>query len=119
MSAASSTIANGAIDGLMASSRTGQPNRSPRAMKKTTHRSVFPTTTAPTKRGQFSASAISGHVHAAGRHWAITVAVPTMGTSQNRKAGRTTKGTNRYRAIGGWMNVRSENWNRPAISVAK
>jgi hypothetical protein len=51
-------------------------------MKNTTHRSVFPTTIAPTKRGQLRKKAISGHVHRAGRQSAITAPVPAIGISQ-------------------------------------
>ena len=105
MSAATSTIAKGAIDGLIASSSTGHPNRRPAAMKKTTHRSVLPTTMAPVKRGQFSWRAMIGHVHRAGFQLAMIAAVPRSGMSQKRNPGRTRKGANRTREIGGWRNV--------------
>jgi hypothetical protein len=105
MSAATSTIANGAIDGLIASSSTGQPNRRPAAMKNTTHRSVLPTTTAPVKRGQFSWRAMIGHAHRAGCQLAMIAAVPRSGMSQKRKPGSTRKGANRIREIGGWRKV--------------
>lgn len=60
-----------------------------------------------------------GQVQRAGRQATISAAVPISGIAQNRNAGRTRNGVKRSRAIGGWMKVRSLNWNEPATSCGR
>src|SRR3954447_1101994 len=84
-----------ANDGLMSTNAAGQPHRSPPATPAATHRSVFPSSNAPSVRGHATSNARIGHDQRFGRQSQIEKVRTSSGISHHVTGGKKTKGTNR------------------------
>src|SRR3954470_22376287 len=93
--------ARNANDGLRSTNAAGQPHRSPPATPAATHRSVFPSSNAPSVRGHATSNARIGHDQRFGRQCQIEAVTTRSGISHHVGGGTKTKGTKRYSAVGG------------------